>query len=482
MAEILAHFEGTLGARDCKRNIALAFTTPRDCGRMHIVFEFSPYQIDTYHNMITLTLFDPHGFRGAGHRGGARHEVTLEAGSATPGYFAGPLPSGEWVVELDTHMILPGQPVTYWLEVSVAEAGGPSAAQAVTTVRDAEPVRGPGWFRGDLHTHTQHSDAAGFSVADLVATARAVGLDFVFLTDHNTTSGMQALDGLAVPSTMLVAGGIELTTYWGHALCLGGREWVDWRVRPCTREMSHVAAESYARGRLFIIAHPASDGDPGCTGCAWRFGDMMPDNARAVEVWNGPWVCDSNNEAALALWYDWLNQGLQLVATAGTDYHGEPFEEGASGTTQGGATMPDAWANVGFNMVHAEALTEEALLEAIGAGHLYLSAGPQLSFEARDAGEGVWRVGDTISGAVHDPLDFTLLWEACPPEAQVRLVANGRPFGVLPANGAGEHRWQMRRAEADWIVVEIRDSQGRMLAVTNPIFLWEAPTVGGAAC
>ena len=49
---------------------------------------------------------------------------------------------------------------------------------------------------------------------------------------------------------------------------------------------------------------------------------MMPGDARVVEVWNGPWGCDSNNEKALTLWYDWLNQGLRLAATAGTDTHG----------------------------------------------------------------------------------------------------------------------------------------------------------------
>ena len=482
MAEILAHFEGILTARDCKRNIELMFTVPRGCGRMSLVFEFSPYHVGLYHNMITLTLFDPHGFRGAGHREGARHEVTLEAGCATPGYFAGPLPHGEWVVELDTHMILPGQPVTYSLEVSVAEGAAVPPPEGVTSARDAALVRGPGWFRGDLHTHTQHSDAAGFSVADLVATTQAVGLDFVFLTDHNTTSGMQALDALGAPLTTLVAGGIELTTFWGHALCLGGREWVDWRVRPCTRAMAHIAAESHARGRLFIIAHPAADGDPGCTGCAWRFGDMMPDNARIVEIWNGPWDCDSNNEAALALWYDWLNQGLQLVATAGTDYHGEPFGEAAPGSTSGAATLPEAWANVGFNVVYAAALTEEALLDAISLGHVYLSAGPILSFEARSAAGGHWMLGDTINGEAVDGVDFAFAWAACPLGAQIRLVANGRPLGVLPANGTGEHRWGMRRTDADWVVVEVRDSRGQMLAITNPIFLSEASTIGTAAC
>lgn len=479
MALNLARFEGSLTARDCKRNIPLSFTVPHGCSRLDITFEFSPERMGGYDNLITLTVFDPEGFRGAGHRGGSRHEVVIEVGSATPGYLAGPLPRGEWIVELDTHRIMPGSPVRYALAVT-AGMGGDVATPPVA-VTDAVAPRGPGWYRGDLHTHTHHSDAEGFSVADLVATARYVGLDFVFLTDHNTTAGLQALDALSSPA-LLTAGGIELTTFWGHALRLGGREWVDWRVQPCTRAMAHIAARSHALDRLFIIAHPMADGDPGCTGCAWRFGDMMPDNARLVEIWNGPWDCDSNNEAALSLWYDWLNQGMRLVATAGSDYHGEPFAREGEGGVSGGGAMPAAWTNVGFSVVYAEALTEAALLAAIGAGHLYLSAGPVLDFEAHDPQGKRWIIGDTLPEGVTGPVDFTLSWTSCPPGADIRVVVNGRPLRTMPAHSAGEYRWQMRHEDADWVVVEIRDSRGQMLAITNPIFLSEAPVASTSAC
>ena len=120
---------------------------------------------------------------------------------------------------------------------------------------------------------------------------------------------------------LLTAGGIELTTFWGHALVLGTRRWIDWPVRPGTGGMERIATAAYTSNQVFIIAHPLSDGEPGCTGCAWRFGDMMPGSARLLEIWNGPWHGSSNNEQTLALWYDWLNQGLRLAATAGTDVH-----------------------------------------------------------------------------------------------------------------------------------------------------------------
>ena len=165
---------------------------------------------------------------------------------------------------------------------------------------------------------------------------------------------------------LLTAGGTELTTYYGHAVILGAHQWIDWRIRPGNGDMQAIAAAAYAAGQVYIIAHPLSDGEPGCTGCSWRFGEMMPGNARLVEIWNGPWDDSSHNDQSLAMWYDWLNQGMHLAATAGTDAHGE-HSHGP---------------NPAFNVIYAEALTEAALLKGLMAGHLYLTAGPELSFAA----------------------------------------------------------------------------------------------------
>jgi hypothetical protein len=258
------------------------------------------------------------------------------------------------------------------------------------------------------------------------------------------------MEALATPD-LLTCAGIELTTFWGHALCLGTRQWVDWRVRPGSGDMARLAAATEADGGLFVISHPQAVGDdPACTGCVWRYGDMMPGNARLVEVWNGPWGGDSNNEAALALWYDWLNQGLRLVATAGSDTH----------------SPRDYAARPGFNVVYAEALSEAALLQALRAGRLYLSAGPLLTFEARGAGGERWPVGDAAVG----PVTLALEWSGCPAGAQMRLLANGRLLDQRPAGERGKHEWDMAPEQASWVLVEVRAEDGGLLAVTNPIF------------
>ena len=81
------------------------------------------------------------------------------------------------------------------------------------------------------------------------------------------------MDASTTPE-LLAAGGVELTTFWGHALCLGAREWVDWRIRPGDGGMARIAAAAYASDQVFIIAHPLSAGRSGLHGlCVALRGD-----------------------------------------------------------------------------------------------------------------------------------------------------------------------------------------------------------------
>ncbi len=463
------HFEGELTAWDCKRWLPFRFEVPDGCDVLEIDLSFEPARAQGIANRLTLTLFDPEGFRGAGHRGGAAHHVRIAAGEATPGYLPGPLPSGAWTVEIDTHMIMPGTPVRYRLEIALTEGTGALPAHCVEPLPHvatdsglgAAAVPGPGWYRGDLHTHSHHSDAKAFTVADMVSLARDYELDFFFLTDHNTNAGLLVGDARC-DTDPLIGRGIELTTYWGHALCLGTDRWVDWRVRPGSGGMAAIAEASHRAGALFVIAHPLADGDPGCTGCAWRFGAMMPGNARLVEVWNGPWNGDSNNEDALALWYDWLNQGLRMVATAGTDVHGK---------------VP-AGVTPGFNVIYAEARSEAALLDALRAGHLYLSAGPALLLEAEDAQGHRAMMGDAIDRRA----TFHVAWDGTAEGGEVRILVDGRLLTLLASGSEGECRWEMAPEAGHWVVAEVRGADGRLHAVTNPIFLEREALSSMAPC
>src|SRR3954469_19984838 len=67
-------------------------------------------------------------------------------------------------------------------------------------------------MRIDLHTHSSVSDGTE-SPAELMATARAAGLDVVALTDHDTTAGWQTA-AAARPPGLTVVPGMEMSCRW----------------------------------------------------------------------------------------------------------------------------------------------------------------------------------------------------------------------------------------------------------------------------
>ena len=243
---------------------------------------------------------------------------------------------------------------------------------------------------------------------------------------------------------------MELTTFWGHALALGLREWVDWRVSD-TRSMPMIAETVMRMGGTYIIAHPMAIGDPICTGCSWVYEDMRPGPARIVEIWNsGDWENDSFNEKGLALYYSWLNRGLRLVATSGTDVHG-PYPNGIT---------------LGFNVVYAEALTEPAILRAIRAGHLFVSSGPHIELSAQTSQGHVGMMGDLLPAI---PTTCRVTWRNAAPETMLRVIVDGSCIHQQLATAHGEYQWHTD-GQVRWCNVEMRAANGDAVAITNPIF------------
>jgi predicted metal-dependent phosphoesterase TrpH len=67
-------------------------------------------------------------------------------------------------------------------------------------------------MRIDLHTHSSASDGTE-SPAELLASARAAGLDVVALTDHDTTAGWSVAEA-SRPAGLTVVPGMELSCRW----------------------------------------------------------------------------------------------------------------------------------------------------------------------------------------------------------------------------------------------------------------------------
>ena len=456
MAQRSARIErhsGTITVDQMQSHIEHRFTVDADTTLIEIDFDYGPERpaYSEFTHEVSLSLYDPNTGRGARHNN-PDHRITLRNGYASKGYVPGPLIPGSWTVSIDVHRIIAPGEVTYDLSIKTDTAPQPEPHHNFVAAT-CDP-RGPGWYRGDLHGHTLHSDAA-WDVPDFVDYARRVGLDFATLTDHNTPSGIAECLSLA-DDDLLLLGGTELTTFWGHCLAIGTHDWVDWRA-DAVRSMATRASDLMAKGVLFVIAHPTYIGHPWCSGCEWKYSDMMPGPARIVEVWNGDWSGPARNELALSMYYGWLNQGHRLVATAGTDIHA-PFRPNQ---------------RPGYNVVYAEALRSESILEGIRKGALYLSSGPEIHIMPED------RHQRSVIGKSHPLIDTSLSvsWGACPNDAVIRLVSRSIDAGKrctsrqIGKGSYGTTTVHIRpKDNFDWAAVEVRDQSGDLHALTNPTF------------
>lgn len=439
-------FENTLSVADVHRHIPHVFEVPAGTTQIHIEFTYSPRfsQGQEFHNQMSLSIADPAGPRGVYYLF-RDYGINITEARCTPGFNAGPVRPGRWLIEVDTYRLLPPDPITYVIQVTLSS--DPVDEPLVRYQKKQIAPRGAGWYRGDLHAHSLHSDAS-WDVPDLVQFARDHKLDFISLTDHNTVSGLPQHESLA-SEDLLTMGGLELTTYYGHAVVLGTRKWFEWRLDTEDHfTMQQLAQRVMDSGALFVTAHPMSPGDPECSGCHWEYEDMLPGNSPVVEVWNGGW--GPYNQMTLDMYYSWLNAGHRLSITSGSDMHGPPD--------------PDR--RGGYNVVYADDLTEEAILQAVRKGHSYLSAGPELRFTGRtESGiEGI--NGDTLPTSA---ATLTLHWSGAHEGDVLRFIVDGRVHEQKPIASAGEASWTLAAGQK-WCNVEIRDSQQGMWAVTNPIF------------
>jgi hypothetical protein len=218
-------------------------------------------------------------------------------------------------------------------------------------------------------------------VREIVENAVSLGLDFLAVTDHNTTTHHADLEALAGLPIILIPGE-EVTTYWGHANTWGLREWVEFR---CADEELIKAVQRWVRerGAMLSINHAK------CIGPPWLFRGWDYD---CMEVWQAPWRF--YNWESLEKWDNQLQAGRRVVAVGGSDVHSVPP---AAPRHPHGLAEPTTW-------VHAEP-SEAGILAAIRAGHAFISDAPRgahLSLWADEDGDGKYEkmMGDTVAPKV----------------------------------------------------------------------------------
>jgi hypothetical protein len=453
------HFEGDVvvaaGQGFCRDYLQFPFTVPPGAGSIRLRLTYSPASVGKIDNLITLGLFDPAGFRGQAHRHPPDAEVIVSPEKATPGFVVGGIQPGSWLAQLAVHAVIEDvKPCHYSLDITILGLEGnlkprPNYPAAPTIVSSR-----PGWYVGELHSHTLHSDGT-FTPAGLIEEAHQNHLDFLAVTDHNTTTALAEIDPATLGSMLLIPG-MELTTYYGHALVLGIRDWIDWRTGYNRYSISDAARQAHAQGGLFIMAHPYAVGSPYCTGCQWEFTDFNLDLADAYEIWNSQWPDSTDqNPKGLHAWHELQETGRRLPATGGTDFHS---------LGDWGGYSPRVW-------VYARELSVPAILEGIRKGKVIISSGPQLHLQVLTSGDDLpGEIGDTVQ-AVYLEMTISMNWDNAPQGA--RLFVRNTHDVILSANVTTNGSLQQKVCidGDDRVWIEMYDGNGYLSAMTNPIYI-----------
>ena len=430
------------------------------------------------------TVGNPNGFRGI--FGQEESSFTITPAEATNAFIPGPLDPGTWTVIVPVFTVT--GTVSYTITVTLTFGDAPQAfvlGQAVDTVNQT-----PGWYRGDLHCHTQASSDAFSSGSAMLPAGYAqmcaqLGLDFVSLTDHNVVSQNFALAAASAGTGVLVMAGEEMTNwFWGHATVSGlsPGDWVDWRQLPGEQYAAYGAAVDPNTGTIQdFIAHARSLGafvaaaHPFGATLAWRFfPDADADPAArtdSLEVWTGPFQPD--DQASVDKWDEQLVAGQRVVANGGSDLHGVV---NTGGVSLGSPTT----------VVHAASLSRSDVIAALKVGRSFITRTPKGAecYVAVTDPAGTQRqiMGGTVYGA---PSDLCAVTVDVRRAAGLRcnLVVNGAVASItpitdpdaqltftVPVGRGGYVRAELHGAP---VVDPTNPTAGRldMEALTNPVWL-----------
>jgi len=428
-------------------------------------------------------------------------------GHTTRGFRPGPIPAGEWAVELGVAAVasqaegdMDGR-VAWRVEIDLSDDPLWESDPYAPAPYDTTPARAdPGWYAGDFHVHAEHSslgDATMTETFDYAFRSRAqdgAGLDFVTLSDYVTDTAWGEIGRHQAdhPGKLIVRSS-EIITYLGHANNHHSLRYVDHRTGPvyerdtsgaltlrrAARPASALWEGIRGGGGFTQINHPRifPSEVPGfdflCRGCPWDYAAADSDYGRvdAIEIATGPAGLKEDPQPgpnpftplAIQFWEEAIDDGRQNRNLIGA--------VGSSDSHNAGRTPdPVTQAPIGqaTTMVYADELSEDAIQRGVQARHTYVKPfgtdGPDLRFEAEvpGSGEPPAIMGDVIRGA---GVEFTARVIGAGPGATrpgaytLFVLKDGLPLLAAPVTaddfafpfpsaGPGRYRLQVQRESA----------------------------------
>ena len=172
-------------------------------------------------------------------------------------------------------------------------------------------------MKADLHIHSIYSHDAISKPETILQTAADRGIDFVAITDHDTTAGWQDFQALFGKYPVQVVYGQEIKIYREHKLV--GELLGLFLNKPIKSKTTlDVIEEIKAQDGIVSIAHPFSERRVEFS----AYTDITDWKNIAIEVLNGRSYKHRDNEMAAG-----LAEQFNAPITAGSDAH-TPFEVG----------------------------------------------------------------------------------------------------------------------------------------------------------
>ena len=303
-----------------------------------------------------------------------------------------------------------------------------------------------------------------------VESAARRGLDFIAISDHNTISHFDAMREVQPYfDRLLLLPAREITTFQGHANVYGTTQFIDFRLTsPYVPDINQLLKRVQELHGIVSINHPGSPSGEICMGCGWTAPNTDYHRVTAIEVVNGDFR--EGPGSGISFWQEQLNKGFRLTGIGGSDNHG--------------ADIPvDAKSAVGrpTTVIHAQELSEHAILDAIRAGHVFIDVegtkDRTLEFEAevkaKTGATGV-KMGDSITAPAGETVHFTVKMIALQ-GAYPEVIQDGQSTALLEKSpsSADETKGFDYRSDGQrhWFRVNIRSSEGSLLVIGNPIYL-----------
>jgi hypothetical protein len=459
---------GALAGEDHQTWRLVPFEVPAGTTRITVNFDYTTRDART---TIDLGVLGPDGFRGQdgfrGWSGGNKRSFTISATDATPSYLPGAIRPGTWNLLLGIPNIRPDTHAQFTAAVHFDREAESSAA-----------MRGEaGWYRGDLHMHTAHSDGTCDSLkrqrvaCPLFLTVQAAvdrGLDFIAVTDHNTTSHADAIRELQPYfDNLLLMPGREVTTFQGHANLFGTVALLDFRVGSgAVPDWNDLLRNVENAGGVISINHPVHPSGEQCMGCGWTpQGDVDYGHLQAVEVVNGP---DADTPSSgIPFWEHLLDRGYHLTAIGGSDNHNALAPAGTPGAIGTPTTV-----------IYADSLSQSGIVAGIRRGRVFIDvAGTRdrtLDITGIAASQTV-HMGETLNVYRGTRVRFEGSVSGVA-GGEIQVILDGKPLPLLADPHVGgttrQFGFQWRAdGKPHWIRLSVRDGESHLALVGNPIYL-----------